>query len=836
MKMRRSVLIILALMVAILVACTRRDPTPTPVPPTKAPTAVPLPTNTVAPPATEAPPGDQAWARIQANGRMIVGTAADYPPFEYYTSSFLLDGFDIALMRAIGEKMGVQVEFRDIAFDGLGGALQVDQIDAAISAISANTDRAELVDFSNIYLITEDAVIAANDAPYTITDITDLAEFRVGVQRLSVYEDWLRDNLVDEELMEPTNLFVYQNANEIQTALTEGEIDLAVVDRPVAEVAAQAGDYKIIGQGLYPQRLAIAMKQDSPTLQAEINRVLSELQLDGTVAQLALQHLTIERLPPITDPTPPTGDGGDNVACIDAMQFVNDVNLDDDNMRNPPQISPGVVFEKIWRLRNVGTCTWTAAYTAQFVGGNNGLARMGGLPTNLVGEVRPGQEYDLTVRLVSPLFPGVYQGFWQLFNASNVGFGERFWVGITVPGSPTPTPLPTATPSPDINFTADRTTINQGECATLSWRVQNVRAVFLYPQGEPWDRYPVVGEGTRTVCPTTTTTYELRVVRLDNSVEIRQIRIQVNQTIGAPTIRRFTVDPPYQIFTGQCVTVQWIVEGAVDRVRITRNNDVLQDGSPFSGSRQDCPPGTGEQAYNLEAIGPGGTSRQQVFIQVIQPTAEPPTPTPVPPNPPPVILSFSVSPGQVQVGQCVSIYWRVSGGVSWVQIMRDGNVVLDGAPLNGQTSDCPAAPGTITYRVEARNNSGDVAAQNAAITVTQSTPQNPLANSNWSLATLYVNQLPVPDTTVTAYFSADGAISGNASCNTYNGRYTVDGSSLVFTPLITTGLTCGDAANQQEAAFLAAMASVQSFEIAGNQLILRDEDGAEVARFTRIDR
>ena len=289
-------------------------------------------------------------------------------------------------------------------------------------------------------------------------------------------------------------------------------------------------------------------------------------------------------------------------------------------------------------------------------------------------------------------------------------------------------------------------------------------------------------------------------------------------------------------FAGQCVTVQWIVEGAVDRVRITRNNDVLQDGSPFSGSRQDCPPGTGEQAYNLEAIGPGGTSRQQVFIQVIQPTAEPPTPTPVPPNPPPVILSFSVSPGQVQVGQCVSIYWRVSGGVSWVQIMRDGNVVLDGAPLNGQTSDCPAAPGTITYRVEARNNSGDVAAQNAAITVTQSTPQNPLANSNWSLATLYVNQLPVPDTTVTAYFSADGAISGNASCNTYNGRYTVDGSSLVFTPLITTGLTCGDAANQQEAAFLAAMASVQSFEIAGNQLILRDEDGAEVARFTRIDR
>lgn len=257
----------------------------------------------------------------------------------------------------------------------------------------------------------------------------------------------------------------------------------------------------------------------------------------------------------------------------------------------------------------MGTCTWTAAYTAQFVGGNNGLACMGGLPTNLVGEVRPGQEYDLTVRLVSPLFPGVYQGFWQLFNASNVGFGERFWVGITVPGSPTPTPLPTATPSPDINFTADRTTINQGECATLSWRVQNVRAVFLYPQGEPWDRYPVVGEGTRTVCPTTTTTYELRVVRLDNSVEIRQIRIQVNQTIGAPTIRRFTVDPLTKSSPGSASRFNGLWKGGRP-VRITRNNDVLQDGSPSAAHARTAHPAPANRPTTwkrLALVAPAGS-------------------------------------------------------------------------------------------------------------------------------------------------------------------------------------------------------------------------------------
>jgi heat shock protein HslJ/uncharacterized protein YgiM (DUF1202 family) len=96
---------------------------------------------------------------------------------------------------------------------------------------------------------------------------------------------------------------------------------------------------------------------------------------------------------------------------------------------------------------------------------------------------------------------------------------------------PTPTPLatatPTATPAPDIVFTASRTVINAGESSTLSWSVENVRAVYMYPVGDRFENYPVSGQGTKDVKPYITTTYELLVFNLDGSTSSSRIEITV---------------------------------------------------------------------------------------------------------------------------------------------------------------------------------------------------------------------------------------------------------------------------------------------------------------------
>lgn len=121
---------------------------------------------------------------------------------------------------------------------------------------------------------------------------------------------------------------------------------------------------------------------------------------------------------------------------------------------------------------------------------------------------------------------------------------------LVAPPTPTPqaTPTSTPTPSPEIEFTVSRTTINAGETATLSWRVENVVAVYLYPVGDRFENYPVTGQGTKEVQPFITTSYELLVFNRDNTTSSERIEITV---IGGLTSSRWLLQSYSTPSTGQ---------------------------------------------------------------------------------------------------------------------------------------------------------------------------------------------------------------------------------------------------------------------------------------------
>jgi len=129
---------------------------------------------------------DDSWQKVKEAGVLRVGTSADYPPFEYYNDQFKLDGFDVALIDAIGEKLGVKVDLNDFAFDGLPTAVAIGQADVAIAALSVTPDRQAIADFSNVYYVGDDAVLSRPEAdPEKIKDAAALANVRLGVQTLS---------------------------------------------------------------------------------------------------------------------------------------------------------------------------------------------------------------------------------------------------------------------------------------------------------------------------------------------------------------------------------------------------------------------------------------------------------------------------------------------------------------------------------------------------------------------------------------------------------------------------------------------------------------------------
>jgi len=122
----------------------------------------------------------------------------------------------------------------------------------------------------------------------------------------------------------------------------------------------------------------------------------------------------------------------------DIAQFVDDVTIPDGTI-----LKPNETFTKTWRLKNVGTCTWTSSYTVVFSGGDS----MSGPATQaLAGSVNPGQTVDISINLTAPAADGDYTGNWKLRNASGVLFSQ-FYVDIKVK-SPTPTPTQTATATP----------------------------------------------------------------------------------------------------------------------------------------------------------------------------------------------------------------------------------------------------------------------------------------------------------------------------------------------------------------------------------------------------
>ncbi|NJC96154.1 MAG: hypothetical protein FIB03_07435, partial [Anaerolineae bacterium] len=117
-------------------------------------------------------------------------------------------------------------------------------------------------------------------------------------------------------------------------------------------------------------------------------------------------------------------------AYCDHAQFVSDVTIPDGT-----SLTTGSAFTKTWRLRNIGTCTWTSSYSLVWAGGD-----LLGSPrsVNLTSTVAPGQTVDISIDLTAPSTPGHYKGLYKLFNAQSIEFGigdaanGAFWADINV--------------------------------------------------------------------------------------------------------------------------------------------------------------------------------------------------------------------------------------------------------------------------------------------------------------------------------------------------------------------------------------------------------------------
>jgi hypothetical protein len=153
------------------------------------------------------------------------------------------------------------------------------------------------------------------------------------------------------------------------------------------------------------------------------------------VRSISAPASTLTPTPP-TPTTPTSTPVPTTTAGADKAQFISDVTVPDGTT-----FAPNATFTKTWRLKNIGTSTWTTAYSLTFISGD----RMGGVDVLLPQTVIPGDTIDLGLNLTAPSLAGSYRGYWQLKNASGALFGigstfdKPIWVAINVTAATTGT-------------------------------------------------------------------------------------------------------------------------------------------------------------------------------------------------------------------------------------------------------------------------------------------------------------------------------------------------------------------------------------------------------------
>lgn len=210
-----------------------------------------------------------------ADDTLIVGTNAEFPPFEYIEQGNIV-GFDVDLMNEISKLTGKKVEFKNMAFDSLLIAMQTGKINCIISGMTATDERRQHVNFSEPYFVSKQAVIVPENSD--IQKFEDLKGKKIGV-----VIGYTGDMVVTDMYKDTSSITRYEATGQAIMALTAGKVDATVLDmEPAKEYVANNEGIKVLDTALAEEEYSIALPKDNTALLEEINKALKTLKENGT--------------------------------------------------------------------------------------------------------------------------------------------------------------------------------------------------------------------------------------------------------------------------------------------------------------------------------------------------------------------------------------------------------------------------------------------------------------------------------------------------------------------------------------------------------------------------
>lgn len=215
-----------------------------------------------------------------AAGKIIVGTSADWPPFEWVDANNNFVGFDMDLLKVIAKISGYDVEILDIGFDSLIPALQSGKVDVLAAGMTLTADRAAVADASNTYWSGNQGVMVREDSELNIATALS-GGYSIGAQRGTTQADWLEDNLVQKGV-NVKSLELYETNDLGIMDLVNKRIDVFVADTPAADAFEKVNPIKIVGTiNTEEEYVFFVQKGDPKGLLSMINDGLAEIKMSS---------------------------------------------------------------------------------------------------------------------------------------------------------------------------------------------------------------------------------------------------------------------------------------------------------------------------------------------------------------------------------------------------------------------------------------------------------------------------------------------------------------------------------------------------------------------------
>ena len=219
-----------------------------------------------------------------AAGAITMSTNAEFEPFEYKDSDKIV-GIDVDIANKIAEKLGLDLQINDVAFDSLIMELQTNKCDFVAAGMTVDEDRLKNVDFSEPYFDASQSIVVPKGG--AIKSPADLNGKTVGVQQGTTGDKYCTNEDGKNDI-KVGNVKRYNKGADAVSDLISGRIDAVVIDDFPATKFVEKNSDKIekLSDALTVEQYAIAVQKGNTALLDQINAVLKDLKSSGELDKI----------------------------------------------------------------------------------------------------------------------------------------------------------------------------------------------------------------------------------------------------------------------------------------------------------------------------------------------------------------------------------------------------------------------------------------------------------------------------------------------------------------------------------------------------------------------